>query len=31
LLICFNFLWYFVISYLPLKTYRFVSATLKKL
>ena len=31
LLICFNFLWYFVISYLPLKTYRFVSATLRKL
>jgi hypothetical protein len=30
LLICFNFLWYFVISYLPLKTYRFISATLKK-
>jgi hypothetical protein len=30
LLISFNFLWYFVISYLPLKTYRFVSATLRK-
>jgi hypothetical protein len=29
LLICFYFLWYFVISYLPLKTYRFISATLK--
>jgi hypothetical protein len=30
LLICFNFLWSFAISYLPLKTYRFISATLKK-
>ncbi len=30
LLIGFNFLWYFVISYLPLKTYRFISATLRK-
>ena len=29
LLICFNFLWYFVISYVPLKTYRFISTTLK--
>jgi hypothetical protein len=29
LLICFNFLWYFVISYLLLKTYRFISATLR--
>ena len=29
LLISFNFLWYFVISHLPLKTYRFISATLR--
>jgi hypothetical protein len=29
LLVCFNFIWYFAISYAAIRTYRFVSETLK--
>jgi hypothetical protein len=29
LLVCFNFLWYFIISYAAIKTYRFFSEALK--